>query len=42
MVEAGIRAFNHPDEAYPFYDGELGDALVAVYLGMSALAHTEP
>lgn len=46
MMEAGIHAFrrweerfNHPDEAYPFYDQELGEAVTAVFLAMSEIAH---
>jgi hypothetical protein len=45
-VEAGVRAFrkwearfNHPEEAYPFYEPELAEAVTAVFLAMSAQAH---
>jgi hypothetical protein len=47
MVEAGIeefrkweQRFTHPDEAYPFYDSELGEAVTAVFLGMLEKAHS--
>ena len=47
MVQAGIHAFrrweerfNHPDEAYPFYDQELREAVTAVFLAMSEIAHS--
>ena len=46
-IDAGVRAFREwerrlsgPDEAYPFYDPELREAVTAVFLAMRAQAHT--